>query len=182
MATGFLRFRTSRVLARVQARVPAGCRRFALWTALALVVAGPAAGGPEHELRREVIAVIDAQIAAFRRDDGPAAFEVASPGVQDQYGTAEAYLVRIANAYKPVHRPKAVTYLNLAFSRGRLVQRVLLVGPDDRAVIALFPMVQMDDGRWRVDGCVLVPASGKRAESEPDPEVLFGPEEVAGTP
>lgn len=182
MATGFVRFRLSRFLAAAASRAPVGCRRVVLWMALALVMAGPAAGGPEHELRREVIAVIDAQIAAFRRDDGPAAFAQASPGVQDQFGTPQAYLVRIANAYKPVHRPKSVTYLNLAVSRGRLVQRVLLVGPDDRAVIALFPMVQMDDGKWRVDGCVLVPASGKRAQSEPDWDAVFGPEEVAGVP
>ena len=48
----------------------------------------------------------------------------------------------------------------------------LLLGPDGNAVIALFPMVQMDDGTWRMDGCVLVPATGKRAESDKNPEYL----------
>ena len=59
-------------------------------------------------------------------------------------------------------------FLNLAFSRGRLVQRVLLQGPDSIAVVALFPMMQMNDGSWRVDGCVLVPAIGKSVSTQPD--------------
>ena len=87
-----------------------------------LLIAGPASGGPEHELRRNVIAVIKSQIAAFQRDDRDMAFSYASPEVQSQFGTADAFLARFAATYKPVYRPKSVIFLNLAFSRGRLVQ------------------------------------------------------------
>ena len=133
-----------------------------------LLIAGPASGGPEHELRRNVIAVIKSQIAAFHRDDGDMAFSYASPEVQSQFGTTDSFLARFAATYKPVYRPKSVIFLNLAFSRGRLVQRVLLQGPDSIAVVALFPMMQMNDGSWRVDGCVLVPATGKSVSTQPD--------------
>ena len=136
--------------------------------AAALLIVGPALGGPEHELRRNVIAVIKSQIAAFQRDDRDMAFSYASPEVQSQFGTADAFLARFAATYKPVYRPKFVTFLNLAFSRGRLVQRVLLQGPDSIAVVALFPMMQMNDGSWCVDGCVLVPATGKSVSTQPD--------------
>ena len=135
---------------------------------LVLNVAGPAIGGPEHDLRRSVISVIKGQMDAFRQDDGNKAFSYASPDVQDQFGTPDAYLSKFSSAYKAVYRPKSVTFLNLAASRGRLVQRVLLLGPDNNAVVALFPMVQMDDGSWRVDGCVLVPATGKQADNGSD--------------
>lgn len=145
------------------------CQRLVLFFVLALVVAGPAAGGPEHELRQSVVSVIKDQLAAFQRDDGKAAFAFASPDVQDQFGTPEAYLAKFAAAYEAVYRPKHVTFLNLAYSRGRLVQRVLVVGPDGGAVVALFPMVQMPDGSWRVDGCVLVPATGKSAGGDAEP-------------
>jgi len=131
---------------------------------LVLNVAGPALSGPEHDLRRSVISVIKSQMEAFQRDDGNKAFSFASPDVQDQFGTPDAYLLKFSSAYKAVYRPQSVTFLNLAASRGRLVQRVLLLGPDGNAVVALFPMVQMDDGSWRVDGCVLVPATGKQAD------------------
>lgn len=146
---------------------------------LALVISGPAAGGPEHELRRAVVTVIKNQMNAFLRDDGPAAFSFASPDVQEQFGTPEAFLKKFSVAYRSVYRPKTVTFLNLAFSRGKLVQRVLLEDPDGQVLIALFPMVQMDDGAWRIDGCVLVPASGKNAIIDPGLPVPPDPEEIA---
>jgi len=156
------------------------CQRLVLFFVLAIVVAGPAAGGPEHELRQNVISVIQDQLAAFQRDDGKTAFSYASPDVQDQFGSADAYLAKFAAAYKAIYRPKHVTFLNLAYSRGRLVQRALVVGPDGGAVVALFPMVQMPDGSWRVDGCVLVPATGKSAEGDPEPFALLdGPSSPA---
>lgn len=160
-------------------RNPARARRAAALVALALLFAGPAAGSPEHDLRDAVVTVIKNQMAAFRRGDGEAAFRFASPDLQDQFGSADAYLSKFATAYEAVYRPKAVTFLNLAFSRGRLVQRVLVVGPDERAVVALFPMVQMSDGSWRIDGCVLVPAGGKSAATDPEAEPVSRPEEIA---
>jgi hypothetical protein len=157
-------------------------RQAAVLCVLALIMAGPAVGGPEHEFRQGVIDVIRDQLAAFQRDDGRAAFSIASPDVQDQFGTPEAYLAKIATTYKAIHRPKSVTFLNLAFSRGRLVQRVLLVDSDGTPVVALFPMVRMADGSWRVDGCVLVPATGKSAASEPGPLDKLDGKEIAAIP
>lgn len=165
-------------------RKPSALRRLGAIAVAVLLMAGPASGGPEHELRRNVIAVIKSQIAAFQRDDGAMAFSYASPEVQSQFGTADAFLARFAATYKPVYRPKSVIFLNLAFSRGRLVQRVLLQGPDSIAVVALFPMMQMNDGSWRVDGCVLVPATGKWVSTEPDVPVPNPdrPPEIAALP
>jgi len=145
---------------------PALFRRFYLFILVLIVMASPAIGGPEHQLRQDVISVIKNQMAAFQRDDEVAAFSLASPDVQDQFVTAKAYLAKFQIAYKAVYRPKNVIFLNLAYSRGRLVQRVLLQGPDGRSVVALFPMIQMADGNWKIDGCVLVPATGKRAGSD----------------
>jgi len=138
-----------------------------LFILLPLFTAGPATAGAGRELRNDVIGVIKSQMEAFQRDDGRKAFALTSPDVQKQFGTSEAYLSKYSTSYKAVYRPRSVTFLNLAFSRGRLVQRVLLQGPDGGAVVALFPMLRMDDGSWRIDGCVLVPATGKRAETEP---------------
>ncbi len=154
----------------------------AVFILLALVIAGPAVGGSERELRRDVITVIKDQMAAFRRDDGEKAFSLASPDVQDLYGNPEAYLSNYAANYKAVYRPKAVTFLNLAFSHGRLVQRVLIEGYDRRVVVALFPMIQLKDGSWRIDGCVLVPASGKSASKPEAPPFSSGPKEIAAHP
>ena len=62
------------------------------------------------------------------------------------------------------------------------MQRVLIEGPDRRVVVALFPMIQLKDGSWRIDGCVLVPASGKSASNPEDPPFSSGPKELAAVP
>ncbi len=138
-------------------------RRLAAFVFFGLIVTDSALAGPAQKLRDDVITVIKSQMAAFQRDDGKAAFSFASPDVQDQFGSPEAFLAEFADIYRPVYRPRSVTFLNLAYSRGRLVQRVLLQGPKGKTVVALFPMVRAADGSWRVDGCVLVPAAGKQA-------------------
>ncbi len=144
----------------------------ALFFLIPVITSGQAVAGAGRELRNDVIGVIKSQIEAFQRDDGQAAFAFASPDLQDQFGTPDAFLSKFSTTYKAVTRPRSITFLNLAFSRGRLVQRVLLLGPDGRAVVALFPMVRMNDGTWRIDGVVLVPATGKRAGTESRPEPL----------
>lgn len=157
---------------RVSRWILSRLRCAALYFLIPVITSGQAVAGAGRELRNDVIGVIKSQIEAFQRDDGKAAFAFASPDLQDQFGSANAFLKKFSTTYKAVYRPRSVTFLNLAFSRGRLVQRVLLLGPEGRAVVALFPMVRMNDGSWRIDGCVLVPATGKRAETENQPAPL----------
>lgn len=154
MTAGFTPFGNLKLLNTV--------RRLAAFVFFGLMVTGPVFAGTGQKLRDDVITVIKSQMAAFQRDDGKAAFSFASPDVQDQFGSPEAFLAAFADTYKPVYRAQSVTFLNLAYSRGRLVQRVLLQGPEGKPVVALFPMVQAADGSWRIDGCVLLPAAGKQ--------------------
>jgi hypothetical protein len=46
-------------------------------------------------------------------------------------------------------------------TEGRLVQRVLLVGPDGVPVTALYFMEQQPDGSWKISGCVLTISEDK---------------------
>ena len=157
---------------RIRRWILSKLRLAALYFLVPVITAGQAVAGGGRELRNDVIGVIKSQIEAFQRDDGQAAFAFASPDMQDQFGTPDAFLDKFSKTYRAVYRPRSVTFLNLAFSRGRLVQRVLLLGPEGRAVVALFPMVRMCDGSWRIDGGVLVLATGKRAETKNQPEPL----------
>ena len=38
---------------------------------------------------------------------------------------------------------------------GQPTQKVQVIGPDGRPVTAFYPMRQMPDGSWRIDGCYL---------------------------
>jgi Domain of unknown function (DUF4864) len=99
--------------------------------------------------------VITEQIEAFKADDGVAAFAYASPAIQQLFGTPERFMEMVRTGYQPVYRPREVSFLDLVELEGDLVQRVLVVGPDQRAVTAYYSMQRQQDGTWRIDGCTL---------------------------
>ena len=101
--------------------------------------------------------VIAAQMEAFARDDGESAFGFASPGIRERFGTAEVFMGMVRSGYQPVYRPQEVRFEPLRVEGGEVVQPVVVVGPDGKAVLALYGMERQADGSWRISGCVLVP-------------------------
>jgi hypothetical protein len=105
--------------------------------------------------------VVADQLAAFQRDDGTAAFSFASPNIRAQFGTVENFMTMVKVGYPPVYRPREVSFGAVVELNGRIVQRVLLVGPDGQPVMALYIMQQQPDGSWRIDGCILTQSDEK---------------------
>ena len=125
----------------------------------ALGQAGDSPAGVTARDRSTIHAIIESQIAAFRRDDAAAAFSYAAPTIQQKFGDAETFLAMVKQAYRPVYRPREVSFRELVFERGGLVQRVYVIGPDGSLVLAHYTMSRQRDGTWRISGCVLsVPA------------------------
>ena len=105
--------------------------------------------------RAAIRQVIQAQVDAFRRDDGPAAFGDASPMIQGMFGTAETFMDMVRQGYQPVYRPRAFDFREIVDMHGQPAQVVHVIGPDGRTVTAIYPMRQLPDGTWRIDGCFL---------------------------
>src|SRR5262245_61746090 len=99
--------------------------------------------------------VIQSQVEAFRRDDGDAAFGHASPAIRHLFGTSEVFMDMVRHGYQPVYRPRAFNFGEIVTLHGQITQKVHIVGPDGRSVIAYYPMTQLPDGSWRIDGCYL---------------------------
>lgn len=110
-----------------------------------------------------IVRLIERQIEAFRRDDGALAFSLASPNIQRRFGTPEAFMRMVVEGYRPVYRPRSLKFLDLIERSGTIVQRVMVEGPDGRLYVALYPMVRLEDGTWRIDGCYLWRAPGEGA-------------------
>ncbi|HEX5796181.1 MAG TPA: DUF4864 domain-containing protein [Geminicoccaceae bacterium] len=128
-----------------------------VWLLMALVL--PAGGSAGERLsaadRAAIRGVIEAQLAAFRADDGLRAFGFASPSIQRQFGSPANFLAMVRTGYRPVHRPREVQFRDLVEVEGEPVQLVLLVGPDFEVVTAHYVMQRQADGSWRINGCVL---------------------------
>ncbi|GAN77225.1 DUF4864 domain-containing protein [Acidisphaera rubrifaciens] len=106
-------------------------------------------------VRAAVHAVIARQIEAFRHDDGPAAFALASPHIQALFGSADGFMAMVRHAYQPVYRPQSVTFGPIGSEHGQVTQDVDLIGQDGRSARAHYTMEREKDGSWRIDGCAL---------------------------
>jgi hypothetical protein len=100
--------------------------------------------------------VIENQIAAFQRDDASAAFGFASPNIQSMFRTPENFIAMVQQGYPPVYRPQAMTFSEIVGDADGPVQLVDIVGPSGEAVTAAYEMLQLPDGSWRINGCVLL--------------------------
>lgn len=107
--------------------------------------------------------VITSQLDAFRRDAGDAAFGFASPSIQAMFGDAPHFMAMVRQAYPPVYRWRSFTFEQLTTINERIVQHVMLVGPDGGAALALYTMEREQDGTWRIDGCALTKPLGQNA-------------------
>src|SRR5713101_1670657 len=124
-----------------------------------LVIAQPAHADDAAQLgvadRAAIRTVIEQQLAAFQRDDGSAAFSLASPTIQQQFHSAENFMRMVRTGYPPVYRPRSVAFGDIVTVDGDIVQRVELIGPDGAPALALYIMQRQPDGSWRINGCVL---------------------------
>lgn len=128
---------------------------------LILLVPAPAFAEPADvsEADREAIrAVVEDQLAAFQADDAIRAFSHASPMIRRIFGTPSNFIGMVATGYPPVYRPRAVEFQDIVSVDGIPTQRVFLVGPDGRGVIALYAMELQAGGAWKINGCFLVKA------------------------
>lgn len=98
---------------------------------------------------------IRGQVDAFRRDDGEGAFGYASPTIRGMFGTSEIFMDMVRQGYQPVYRPRVFDFREIVTLHGQVTQKVHVVGPDGRPVTAFYPMVQLPDGTWRINGCFL---------------------------
>jgi hypothetical protein len=102
--------------------------------------------------------VIESQLEAFQRDDGASAFSYAAPSIQSKFGDPATFMGMVRSGYAAVYRPREVEFRELRASGGTIQQEVLFVGPDGKAVIALYDMERQPDGSWRIKGVTLVTA------------------------
>lgn len=130
-----------------------------IFSVLGLLLGLAATAGAQPSLsasdRAAIRSVIESQVEAFRRDDDEAAFGYASPAIRGMFGSADIFMDMVRQGYQPVYRPRVFDFAEVVTLNGQVTQKVHVIGPDGRRVIAYYPMTQLPDGSWRIDGCYL---------------------------
>ena len=120
-------------------------RRVAMVMALGLSLIDPirapaaADAGLADRDQAAIRTTIESQLAAFRRDDGAAAFSYAAPSIQEKFDTPENFMAMVRIGYEPVYRPREVEFHEIAVLEGAPTQEVLLVDRNGIAVSCLLP-------------------------------------------
>lgn len=117
---------------------------------------GGEANAPSTADQNAIRGIIEAQLAAFQRNDGSAAFSYASPLIQQKFGSPENFMAMVEGGYAPVYRPREVEFLDSRVKDGQTAQAVRFIGPDGKSVIAIYSMEQQPDGGWRIAGVFLI--------------------------
>lgn len=126
----------------------------ALLACACAATAGPLSSDDVGAMQR----VIDAQIAAFARDDEQGAFSFASPGIRERFGTAATFAAMVREQYAVVYRPASRRFLRPVVEDGTVIFPVQLSGDDGRVWIALYVMLRVGHD-WKIAGCQLVPGA-----------------------
>ncbi len=121
-----------------------------------------AVGAAAQDLERHEVGamqrVIDAQLEAFARDDEQQAFSLASPGIQQRFGTAATFVRMVREQYAVVYRPASRAFLRPVVEEGTVIFPVQMSDRAGRVWVALYTM-QRVAGEWKVAGCQLVPGA-----------------------
>src|SRR5262249_16629898 len=106
--------------------------------------------GPDQAAIRHVV---EAQLAAFQRDDGAEAFGYATPAIQQKFGDATNFMAMVKGGYPAVYRPRSVTFDKLVDTEFGPDQILKVIGPDGVAYTAHYIMQKQPDGTWMINGC-----------------------------
>jgi len=113
--------------------------------------------------RAAIRAAIAGQIEAFRAADAVRAYSFATPAIQAIFGNPRVFMRMVRQSYRPVYRPRSFTFEAIREGDGRTIQPVRVIGPEGRAVVALYVMEQQPDGAWKIAGVRLVPVRDRAA-------------------
>jgi hypothetical protein len=111
---------------------------------------------------RAVRQVIEAQLDAFRKDDGERAFGLVTVGIRDIFGTAQKFMEMVRKSYPVVYRPKSVLFEAPVLVEGQVVQPVRMTDDEGRGWVAIYPMQRQPDGGWKTNGCQLARLAGQQ--------------------
>ena len=110
---------------------------------------------------KNVRSVVEAQLAAFAKDDAVKAFSYAAPNIREAIGTADAFLTMVRRDYPVVYRPASVAFLKAEGKNDEVVQRVQMLDASGNSYLAVYTLQRQKGNVWRITGCVVVENKGR---------------------
>jgi hypothetical protein len=108
--------------------------------------------------------IISDQIAAFRADNGLAAYSYAAPAIKRIFPSPEVFMEMVRQGYRPVYRPRRFEFGDVTEEvQGRPTQQVTIIDENGKAWSALYAFERQPDGSWKIIACTLLESAGGEA-------------------
>jgi hypothetical protein len=130
-------------------------------TALAIGSPLQAANDVSSADAKAVRALIEAQLAAFARDDATKAYSLAAPAIQTIFANPDRFLAMVRDSYPVVYRPASVSFLQPEWIDGKLIQRVQMADAAGAPWMVVYEVERQPDRSWRIAGCVAARGQGR---------------------
>jgi VCBS repeat-containing protein len=112
-------------------------------------------------VKKDITAVIESQLAAFRANDFARAFTFAATSIKDHF-SFEQFQDMVKRGYPSIAKSKSANF-GVALDDGQqAVVDVSVKGDDDKAIRYEYMLV-MEDGKWRITGVLQKASSGDEA-------------------
>lgn len=149
----------------VKAGVGLGLRHLGLmWIWMCVAVLALTMYAPLHAAesgdRAATQAIIEAQLAAFRQDEGAKAFSYASPDIQRAFESPENFMQMVKSNYRVVYRNAQVKFLTFQGNESFAQHVVQMVDENNALWSVLYTLEKMKDGSWRISSCQANKAQG----------------------
>ncbi len=102
---------------------------------------------------------ITRQLEAFLANDGPLAYSFAAPNIKSMFPTVGSFMKMVTDGYQPVRRPQNYTFGRTRdLSPSRIMQEMLITGPDGKNYSAIYTLELQADGVFRITSVIIQPA------------------------
>jgi VCBS repeat-containing protein len=112
-------------------------------------------------VKKDVITVIESQLAAFRTNDFAKAYTFAASSIKDHF-SFEQFQDMVKRGYPAVAKSKSASF-GVALDDGQqAVVDVSVKGPDDKTIRYQYMLI-LEDGKWRITGVMPKVSAGDEA-------------------
>jgi hypothetical protein len=105
---------------------------------------------------RMIRTLIRGQLLAFRRGDADGAYAVCSEAIQETFESAPTLMQLVTERYPALTDPRQVVFGSYAITPEGIGQMLEVVDGHGVAHQALYLVVRDAEGRWRINGCMLI--------------------------
>jgi Domain of unknown function (DUF4864) len=107
---------------------------------------------------------IESQINAFRAGKDAEAYSYAAPSIQGYFPTVESFIGMVRGGYSQVVEPKDFQFGKMKeVGAEAVIQEVEIIAKDGTAWVAIYSLIKMSDGSWKISGVQLLKSDGGSA-------------------